>query len=49
MLPSASKKIHYEDARLVIGDINSFEHESSNLCDELWALFNRDQGFKLAS
>ena len=47
--PSAGKQIHYEGAGQVIGDVDGFEHEYSNLCDDPWALFNSEQGFKLAS
>jgi len=47
--PSAGKQIHYEGARQVIGDLDGFEHEYSNLCDDPWAPFNSEQGFKLAS
>jgi len=46
---SASKQIHYEGARQLNGHVNGFEHEYSNLCDKLWAAFNSEQGFKLAS
>jgi len=47
--PSAGIQIHYEGAGQVIGDVNGFEHEYSNLCDDPWAPFNSEQGFKLAS
>jgi len=47
--PSASKQIHYKGAGQVIGDVDRFEHEYSNLCDDPWAPFNSEQGFKLAS
>jgi len=47
--PYASKQIHFEGAGHVIGDVDGFEHEYSNLCDDPWALFNSEQGFKLAS
>ena len=47
--PSAGKQIHYEGAGQVIGDVDGFEHEYSNLCDDPWAPFNSEQGFKLAS
>jgi len=46
---SAGKQIHYEGAGQVIGDVDSFEHEYSNMCDDPWAPFNSEQGFKLAS
>jgi len=32
--PSASKQIHYGGAGQVIGDVDGFEHEYSNLCDD---------------
>jgi len=41
--------IHYEGAGQVIGDVDSFDHEYSNLCNDPWAPFNSEQGFKLAS
>jgi len=47
--PSASKQIHCEGAGQVIGDVDGFEHEYSNMCDDPWAPFNSEQGFKLAS
>jgi len=47
--PSAGKQIHYEGAGQVIGDVDGFEHEYSTLCYNLWAPFNSEQGFKLAS
>jgi len=47
--PSAGKQIHYEGAGQVIGDVDDFKHEYSNLCDDPWAPFNSEQGFKLAS
>jgi len=47
--PSTGKQIHCEGAGQVIGDVDGFEHEYSNLCDDPWALFNSEQGFKLAS
>jgi len=47
--PSAAKQIHYEGAEKVIGDVDGFEHEYSNLCDDPWAPFTSEQGFKLAS
>jgi len=33
--PSAGKQIHYEGARQVIRHVDGFEHEYSNLCDDL--------------
>jgi len=47
--PSAGKQIDYEGAGQVIGDVDGFEHEYSNLCDDPWAPFNSEQGFNLAS
>jgi len=47
--PSTSKQIHYEGAGQVIGDINRFAHEYSNLCHDPWGPFNSEQGLKLAS
>jgi len=47
--PSAGKQIYYEGAGQVIGDVDGFEHEYSNQCDDPWAPFNSEQGFKLAS
>ena len=47
--PSAGKQIHYAGAGQVIGDVDSFEHKYSNLCDDPCAPFNSQQGFKLAS
>jgi len=45
---SAGKCIYYEGTGLVIGDVDGFEHEYSNLCDDPLAQFNSEQGFKLA-
>jgi hypothetical protein len=47
--PSAGKQIHYERAGEVIGDVHGFEEEHSNLCEDPWAPFNSELGFKLAS
>jgi len=47
--PSTGTQSHYECAGQVIRDIDGFEHEYSNLCDDPWAPFNSEQGFKLAS
>jgi len=47
--PSAGKEIHYEGAGQVIRDVDGFEHEYINLCNNPWAPFNSEQGFKLAS
>jgi len=51
MSPSASKQIDYEGAGQVIGDVDGFELEYSNLFDDpcQWTRFNSEQGFKLAS
>jgi len=46
---SGGKPIHYEGAGHVIGDVDCFEHEYSNLSNDPWALFNSEQGFKQAS
>ena len=47
--PSAGKQIHYEGAGQVIGDLDRFDHEYSNLCDDPGGLFNSEQGFKQGS
>jgi len=47
--PSTGKQIHYEGTGQVIGGVDGFEHEYSNLCDDRWAPSNSEQGFKLAS
>jgi len=47
--PSPGKPIHYEGAGQVIGDVDGFEHEYSNLYDDPWAAFNSEQAFQLAS
>jgi len=47
--PSAGKQIHLKGAGQVIGDVDGFEHEYRNMCDDPWALFNSEQRFKLAS
>lgn len=46
---SAGKEIPYEGAGEVIGYVNGFEDEHSNLCEDPWAPFNTAQAFKLAS
>jgi len=38
--PSAGKLIHYEGSGQVIRDVDGFEHEYSNLCDDPWAPIN---------
>jgi len=40
---------HYPCAGEAIGDVDSFEQENSNRCEDPWALFTCAQGFKLAS
>ena len=40
---------HYPRAGEAIGDVEGFEQEHSNLCEELWAPFSSAYGFKLAS
>jgi len=40
---------HYPPAGEAIGDVNGFEQENSNLCEDPWAPFSCAQGFKLAS
>ena len=45
----AAKLIDYLGAGETIGDVNRFEQELSNLCEDLWAPFTSTHGFKLAS
>jgi len=40
---------HHPRPREAIRDVNGFEQENSNICDDPWALFSCAQGFKLAS
>jgi len=40
---------HYPRAGEAIGDVDGFEQENSNLCEDPWAPFSFAQGFKLAS
>jgi len=40
---------HYPRAGEAIGDVDGFEQENSNLCEDPWAPFSCAQGFKLAS
>jgi len=39
----------YPRAGEAIGDVDGFEQENSNLCEDPWATFSCAQGFKLAS
>jgi len=40
---------HYPRSGEPIGDVDGFEQENSNLCEDPWAPFSCAQGFKLAS
>jgi hypothetical protein len=40
---------HYPRAGEAIGDVDGFQQENSNLCEDPWAPFSCAQGFKLAS
>jgi hypothetical protein len=40
---------HYPRAGEPIGDVDGFEQEQSNLCEDPWAPFSSEHGFKLAS
>ena len=40
---------HYPRAGEAIDDVDAFEQENSNLCEDLWAPVSCGQGFKLAS
>jgi len=40
---------HYLRVGEAIGDVDEFEQENSNLCEDPWAPFSCVQGFKLAS
>jgi len=40
---------HYPRAGEVIGEVDGFEQENRNLCEDPWAPFSCAQGFKLAS
>jgi len=46
---SGGQQTHFSEAGEAIGDVNGFEQEISNLCDDPWASFPRGQGFRLAS
>ena len=46
---SGGQQIHFPGAGEAIGDVNGFEQEISNLCDDRWAPFPSGQGFRLAS
>jgi len=43
------RQAQYPYAGEAIGDVNGFEQENSNLCEDPWAPFSGAQGFKLAS
>ena len=45
----AAKLMDYPRAGETIGDINGFQQELSNLCEDPWAPFTSAHGFKLAS
>jgi len=47
LLPSRHE--NYSRAEEAIGDVDRFEQENSNLCEDLWAPFSCAQGFKLGS
>jgi len=40
---------HYPPAGEAIGDVDGFEQENSNICEDPWAPFSCAKGFKLAS
>ena len=44
-----SQQIHFQGTGEAIGDVNRFEQEISNLCDNPWAPIPSRQGFRLAS
>jgi len=44
-----SRQEYYRYAEEAIRDVDGFEQENSNLCQDLWALFGWAQGFNLAS
>jgi len=46
---SGGQQTHFPGAGEAIGDVNGFEQEISNLCDNPWAPFPSGQGFRLAS
>jgi len=46
---SGGQQTHFLGAGEATGNVNGFEQEISNLCDDLWAPFPSGQGFRLAS
>ena len=46
---SGGQQTHFPGAREAIGDVNGFEQEISNLCDNPWAPIPSRQGFRPAS
>jgi len=46
---SGGQQTHFPGAGEAIGEVNRFEQEISNLCDDPWAPFPSGQGFRLAS
>jgi len=46
---SGGQQTHFPGAGKAIEDVNGFEQEISNLCDDPWAPFPGGQGFRLAS
>jgi len=46
---SGGQQTHFPGAGEAIRDVNGFEQEISNLCDDPWAPFPSGQGFRLAS
>jgi len=44
-----SQQMHFRGAGEAIGDVNGFEQEICNLCDNPWAPFPSGQAFMLAS
>jgi len=46
---SGGQQTHFPGAGEAIGDVNGFEQEISNLCDDPWAPFPSGRGFRLAS
>ena len=46
---SGGQQTHLPGAGEAIGNVNGFEQEISNLCDDPWAPFPSGQGFRLAS
>jgi len=45
----SGQQTHFPGAGKAIGDVNGFEQEISNLCDDSWAAFPSGHGFRLAS